>query len=397
MNKTRIYLALLIAASSAHAASPKIIGGGDASSTPPWIASLQAKSGLTGAAIGHICGATLIDTQWALTAAHCVDGAGTAERTLLIGKSSNAVDEKNQVTIDQIIIHPGWKGDISDAAADITSYQDDIALLHLGKAQSVTGVTRATAAQQDSLTNDQDVVAMGWGATDYAGKSYPLTLQQVTLPYRGKAYSAYLPNHLFAGGFSDKGLCFGDSGGPLLIGNVQYGISSLVLGNNSTVPHQCANDSMFAGFTSVADYAAWIDAQLNGLNYSNYQHILVEHSKTAMAHFVIRNHDNVDWTISHVAADVTLEDNCSGKTLAPGSSCELVANYTGTTNGLDSKTITFTASSTNGTTQGNMKLDAETISVPTGNDAVDSNGGGSLGLVGLLGLGVFGWCRRSKR
>ncbi|MFC3911982.1 S1 family peptidase [Pseudaeromonas sharmana] len=394
MNKNKIVLAMLLACGSAHAASPRIVGGDEVSTAPSWMASLQARNSLTGVTYGHICGATLISPEWMMTAAHCVDGAGTAERTLLIGRSSSAVDEKSEVAIDQIIIHPGWGGIIDGTTSDLTDFQDDIALLHLAASQSADPVTRATSAQQESLTTYQDVTAIGWGATNGAGTLYPEQLQQVTLPYQGKAYSSYLPNHLFAGGFNGEGICFGDSGGPLLIGNTQYGISSMVLGTSDFTTLLCGDDSTLGGFTAVADYSDWINDKLQGLNYGNYQHILLTSGSTSQASFVIRNLDDVTWSISNVAADVTLDDQCSGQSLAPGASCTLIASYTGSSLGTVSRSITFTATAGDSTVQGSMQLDAETVHVQVEDDMSDGDGGGSAGWLALAGLGLLGWRRR---
>uniref|UniRef100_A0A673LH03 Peptidase S1 domain-containing protein n=1 Tax=Sinocyclocheilus rhinocerous TaxID=307959 RepID=A0A673LH03_9TELE len=46
----------------------RVVGGQDAQKGAwPWIASLRWLG-------GHVCGATLIDSEWLITAAHCVYG-----------------------------------------------------------------------------------------------------------------------------------------------------------------------------------------------------------------------------------------------------------------------------------------------------------------------------------
>ena len=82
MNTFRLILILLLTFPLAGLAAPRIVGGSDASVAPGWMASLQARSANAQIALGHLCGASLIAADWVMTAAHCVDGAGTVERSV---------------------------------------------------------------------------------------------------------------------------------------------------------------------------------------------------------------------------------------------------------------------------------------------------------------------------
>ena len=53
---------------------------------------------------------------------------------------------------------------------------------------------------------------------------------------------------------SSSGVCFGDSGGPAVIGNTQYGIASFVQGG-------CASGNA-DGYARVSTYYSWIEQQI---------------------------------------------------------------------------------------------------------------------------------------
>lgn len=399
MNTFRLILILLLTLPLAGLAAPRIVGGSDASVAPGWMASLQARSANAQIAMGHLCGASLIAADWVMTAAHCVDGAGTVERSVLLGRLSNAVDQANEIAIDQIVLHPEWQGITSGTTADLGLFLHDIALLHLTRRQAATPITLATPSEQESLVRFQAIDALGWGATDSNGTRYPYLLQRVSLPYLGKEYNYILPDHLFAGGNSDQGICFGDSGGPLLSGNTQYGLSSFVLSQNSASTILCGLSSTLGGFTSVADHRSWILQQIQGLNYGNYQHLQLASGETRTVPFVIRNQDSVDWTLGSVASDVTLaDDQCSQQRLRPNDYCLLQVRYTGADNQRnDQRTLTFSASSSRGSLSGTMRLEVYNPSATSDNSDVTASGSGSgsgggaaSGLLLLL-AGAWGW------
>lgn len=383
--------------SSAFAASPRIVGGDDLTQAPGWMVSIQQLNGPTWQSY-HFCGGTLIAPEWVMTAAHCVESASLSQLSLVIGQAQLS-NQSAGIKVDQMIIHPdwlpSWELSSNDGSRYFSEFAGDIALLHLATAQSASPVTRATLEQQAALSPDQAITAIGWGATNSSATNYPYQLQTVQLPYLGDIESS-LPSHIFAGGEDNQNICFGDSGGPLLLGNIQYGVDSFL--SSGSNPPTCGDPGAAAGFTSVAHYNAWIEQQLHGLSYTNQQGLDVYAGSTGTAHFVIRNNDAIAWQISDlVSTGGTLQEDCQSTALQPGSSCSVNVTYTaGSIGSIQNIDISFRATSDTQIRNERMVLRTSTLARPI-DDTQSSSGGGSFGYLVLGGLALLALSRRRAK
>ncbi|CAG07594.1 unnamed protein product, partial [Tetraodon nigroviridis] len=233
----------------------KIVGGVNATAGSwPWQASIHLK--VSGSSF-HICGGTLINDQWVLTAAHCILDKTPSPWIIYLGRETQSGPNVNEVnrSVSQVIVHPNWNN---------TLFNNDIALMKLSSPVNFTNYIRpiCLARNTSQIYNATYCYSTGWGKLSNTTNLPDFTpLQQVRIPVIGPnqcacAYSSLinLTNNMICAGEANKGACQGDSGGPLQCQQsgmwIQAGITSF------GVP--CATPEYPEVYARVSEFQQWI-------------------------------------------------------------------------------------------------------------------------------------------
>uniref|UniRef100_F6PY06 Transmembrane serine protease 15 n=1 Tax=Ornithorhynchus anatinus TaxID=9258 RepID=F6PY06_ORNAN len=237
----------------AEEAGPKIVGGADAREGEwPWIVALFYNGRFS-------CGASLVNHEWLVSAAHCVYGRNLIPsrwQALLGLHSTLNLTSPHAVrrTIDRIVIHPLYNKRTKDA---------DLAMMRLHLTVNYTDYIQPVCLPEadQPFPPGIDCTIAGWGKTSSQG-STAAVLQEATIPLvSNEQCQRWMPEYIITakmmcGGYERGGVdsCQGDSGGPL----VRREGGRWLLAGVTSFGYQCALPRRPGVYARTTVFAHWI-------------------------------------------------------------------------------------------------------------------------------------------
>lgn len=209
----------------------------------------------------HICGATLLNEEWAVTAAHCVDDRNAQPYSVLAGghQRQNLDGRGKTSRVSQVIVNPGYDG---------PTRRPDLALLKLKTPVDLSPkvIPVCLPKQGDMVKTAKNCYITGWGRDETQVNDGSDVLRQAEVSIHDpvicqqKNLAINKIQNVCVGG-TGSSACNGDSGGPL----VCHEDGTWVLrGTASFVTNKKCPTNKVSSYTRMSPNIDWIYSEIGG-------------------------------------------------------------------------------------------------------------------------------------
>ncbi|KAK5647140.1 hypothetical protein RI129_002032 [Pyrocoelia pectoralis] len=238
------------------------IVGGERSTFGKWPWQISLRQWRTSTYL-HKCGAALLNENWAITAAHCVDNVPPSDLLLRLGEHDLSTDSEPYIhqerRVQIVAAHPQF---------DPRTFEYDLALLRFYEpVQFQPNIIPVCVPTTDENFVSRTAYVTGWGRL-YEDGPLPSVLQQVAVPvinnticesmYRSAGYIEHIPHIFICAGWRKGGFdsCEGDSGGPMVI---QREDNRFLLAGVISWGIGCAEPNQPGVYTRISEFRDWIN------------------------------------------------------------------------------------------------------------------------------------------